>query len=200
MDREQLLPVGELELVERCDDLDAGVADQDVELPKASIALATPASTCGFVGDIHGDADGAAAAGSSSAAVASAPFWLRSAITTLAPSRGEDDGDLLADAAGGAGDDGDLVLQTHGSLRFEMSAIRFYAEIVVDDLAQAERQVGDDSEPPRRPRAPAARRPAQARADEVERGRAGPGAFQLDILEVVLAPARRCAACRRHAG
>ena len=33
MDRQQLLPVGEVEVDERLDDLDAGIADQDVEPP-----------------------------------------------------------------------------------------------------------------------------------------------------------------------
>ena len=66
-----------------------------------------------LVGHVHGDADGALLGPPSSAAAASAPAWFRSAMATLAPSRTKGAGDLLADAAGGAGDDGDLVLETH---------------------------------------------------------------------------------------
>ena len=36
MDRQHLLPLGEFELLERRDDLDAGVADQDVDAAEAS--------------------------------------------------------------------------------------------------------------------------------------------------------------------
>ena len=37
-------------------------------------------------------------------------------MATLAPSRAKIGGDLLADAAGGAGDDGDLVPEFHANL------------------------------------------------------------------------------------
>jgi hypothetical protein len=72
VDREHLLPLGERELLERMDDLDAGVADQDVDpapgLRDLSIATAI-----------------APAPISAAAACAAARFM--SAIATRAPSR-----------------------------------------------------------------------------------------------------------------
>ena len=73
-----------------------------------------PASTCVFVGDVHGDADGALAAGIDLARGGIGRLLIEVGDRDFRTLAGENDGDLLADAAGRAGDDGDLVLETHG--------------------------------------------------------------------------------------
>ena len=80
--------------------------------PKASTALAMPASTCVLVGHVHGDADGAPLAAELGRGGVGA-FLVEVGDGDLGALAHEDAGDLLADAARGAGDDGDLVLETH---------------------------------------------------------------------------------------
>ena len=75
---------------------------------------ATPALTCVLVGHVHGDADGLAGP--------LAVSFRRGLLGGVEPEVGNRHlrafgdvafGDALADAAGGAGDDADLVLQVH---------------------------------------------------------------------------------------
>ena len=87
MDRQKLLPVGEGEVDQRLHDLDAGVADQDVDLAVLRHGVGDALLDLGLVGDVHGDREGVAALGALiSSAVASAASRLRSAITGIAPS------------------------------------------------------------------------------------------------------------------
>ena len=96
-------------------------------------------------------------------------------------------GDGMADAAGGAGDEGHFSVEPHEHAPFSV------LEIVVDDLAEPERQVGDDV----RSRDDLAHRQVGDRRErmrpEVERRRAGPGAFHDDVLQPVVDELARCA-------
>ena len=74
MDGEELLPFGELELLERRDDLDAGIAHEHVDLAEGFDRLGHAGLDLGFVGHVHGNADRIFSGTVSSLAVASAPF------------------------------------------------------------------------------------------------------------------------------
>ncbi len=112
MDAQEPLPVGELEVLDRGDDLDAGIAHQHIDLAEMLDRLGDAGIDRVLAGHVHDHAQRLA----------------RSA--ELGGDRvggglidvGDDDlaalahvglGNLLADAAGGAGDDGNFVLHTH---------------------------------------------------------------------------------------
>ena len=61
MDRQQLLPVGEGKVDERLDDLDAGVADQDVDLAVFGDGVGDALLDRSLVGHVHRDRKGVAA-------------------------------------------------------------------------------------------------------------------------------------------
>ena len=84
MDRQHLLPVGEAELLDRMDDLDAGVADQDVDAAECRNGFRDAGVDRRLVRDVHCDADGASVA----ADLACRRVWrhrCRSAIDDRAP-------------------------------------------------------------------------------------------------------------------
>jgi hypothetical protein len=87
MDGKQLLPLGELEIDNRVDDLDAGIADQDVEAAEGRDRLRRAGLDLIFVADVIATPSARCPAGSISRAVASAAFKSRSAIAIFAPSR-----------------------------------------------------------------------------------------------------------------
>ena len=110
----------EREVLDLVDDLDAGVGDQHVDAaPLLRRRSATPSLTC--FSSVTSIATPIALPGplavSFSAVSLAAASSLRSAIATRAPSSTIAFGDAFADAAGGAGDDSDLVLQFHGGSR-----------------------------------------------------------------------------------
>jgi hypothetical protein len=57
VDGEHLLPLGELELLDRVHDLDAGIADQDVDAAEGRGASSTAGIHLVFVRHVHRDAD-----------------------------------------------------------------------------------------------------------------------------------------------
>jgi len=61
MDREHLLPLGEGELLDRMHDLDAGIADEDVDAAERIDCRRHAHVDKVFTGDIHRNADGLAA-------------------------------------------------------------------------------------------------------------------------------------------
>jgi len=114
MDREQFLPLGEFELDERCDDLDAGVADQQhVERAERRDDLFGPCADRGLVGDVHRNADGALAGRIDLARGGFGGREIEIGDRDFRALAGVDDRDHLADAACGAGDQGHLVFETH---------------------------------------------------------------------------------------
>ena len=88
VDRQHLLPVGVAELLDRMDDLDAGVADQDVDAAeRGDDVAATPALTASSLQTSIATPIALPPPARISAAVASAAALFRSAMATLAPSR-----------------------------------------------------------------------------------------------------------------
>ena len=113
MDGEQLLPLGEVELVEVFDDLDAGVRNQDVELAEGADRFGHAGFDLLLVGHVHRDAD----------RLRRAAQFLGGCVRAVLIQVGDDDlrafvdvdgCDFLADAARGSGDDGDFVFEAHG--------------------------------------------------------------------------------------
>src|ERR1019366_6416873 len=116
VDGEHLLPLCEGELLERVDDLDAGVADQDVDAAPGLHDRRDGGVDLAFVGDVGGDGHGAGAAGLQLVGGGLRGGHVHVGDGDLGAFACVGGGDLLADAAGGAGDDGDLVVQlfAHG--------------------------------------------------------------------------------------
>src|SRR5262249_31873843 len=112
VDAQELLPTGKLELVERSNDLDAGITHQYVDLSKLLDGPRDARLHLLLVGDVHDDAErraGIAELGGGR---------LRGLLVEIGDDDArafarEDPGDVLADAAGGAGHDGNFVLQAH---------------------------------------------------------------------------------------
>jgi len=63
MDRQQLLPIGKGEVDERIDDLNTGVADEDVDLAILADHVGHTLLDLGLVGDVDGDSEGVAIPG-----------------------------------------------------------------------------------------------------------------------------------------
>src|SRR3954452_997576 len=113
MDGKHLLPAAEVELVDRLDDLNAGIAHQHIDPTKCIGDLGEPGIDLPLVGDVHGNAHGLTPGGLE---------LRRSGVRTLLVEVGDDhlgslagvnQGDLLADAAGGTRNQSDLTLQAH---------------------------------------------------------------------------------------
>jgi hypothetical protein len=112
VDGEQLLPSCELELNERIDDLDARIADQDVEAPEVFDYPCHPGLDLLLVAHVHCNPER-----SLHARIDFRRRFLRGLLIEicdhhLCPLAGEDECYLLADAARGARDHGDLVDKT----------------------------------------------------------------------------------------
>ena len=108
-------------------------------------------------------------------------------MATLAPSRAKTQRDLLADAAGGAGDDGDL------SLSF-MIGLLFGGEVVVDDRAQVQGEVAQDVGGGKHLQHRQGGDRCQRVVEQLQRRRPCPGAVDGDVAAPVahdLADARR---------
>src|SRR5713101_4651154 len=155
--------------------------------PKVLIAFAMPASTCSSEVTSMATPMARRSDPPSSAAAASAPAWFRSAMATLAPSRTKVRAISLPIP---------LAAPVTTATRFfrRMACLLGSLEIVVRDLAEAEGQVGDDVDARHDLQDRKLGHRRQRMRVEVERGRAGPGAFDRDVLEVVLdelADARR---------
>jgi hypothetical protein len=116
VDGQHLLPVREAELLERMDDLDAGVADQDVDAAEGSHRRLHRGVHLVFVGHVGADADRLAAGRLQFGGGGFGRFLVEVGDHDLRAFAGVDDRDLLADAAGRASDEGNLVFQLHESL------------------------------------------------------------------------------------
>ena len=123
MNCHQPLPFGEFEIDDGRHDLDAGIADEDIEGAECLDHLGGSVVHLLLVGDVHRDADGALAGGVDLARGGIGRLLIEVGDGDLCAFARENDGDLLADAAGRARDDGDLVLQTHGTSPFQNNAV-----------------------------------------------------------------------------
>src|SRR5712691_11669448 len=158
--------------------------------PNCSTVRATPASTCcSLVTSMA--TPSALPAPPSSAAVASAAFWLRSAITTRAPSRTKVLAISLPMPLAAPVTMATLSLRRMSrNSRFGRSACRRARrrgrlEVIVSDLAEAEGEIADhvDRADDLEHRQLGDRR-ERVRV-ELQRRRAGPGALERDIFEVI---------------
>ncbi|MNL54373.1 hypothetical protein D3C87_1777040 [compost metagenome] len=111
MDGLHLLPVRESEALDRVYDLDAGVGHQDVNAAVCG-RHAVDALVYGvLIGDVHGHAHGLAAGLFDFAGHGVRAFLIQVGNRDGCAGAGERQGDFLADAAGGSGDDGDFSVQ-----------------------------------------------------------------------------------------
>ena len=114
MDRQEQLPVLELQVGDRVDMLDAGVADQHVDAAQFGHGLGDPGLDRGLVGHVHGDRDRPVAGRLELVGGRLGALQVEVGDADLGALAGVLEGDLLADAAGRTGDDGDFVLEAHG--------------------------------------------------------------------------------------
>ena len=112
VDAQKLLPVRELEFIERGDDLDAGIAHEHVDLSELLDRACHAGLDLLFVRHVHDDADRLAGVAELRRRRVGG-LLIQIGDHDLCALAGEGGGDLLADAAGGAGHDGNFVLETH---------------------------------------------------------------------------------------
>src|SRR5262249_16500308 len=116
MDGQHLLPVREWKAFDRMHDLDAGIADENINTPVRGDDFFHALLNLSLVGYIHSDRD--------PLALGLGDFLSDRPGRSLVPIGDCDLGafpregkrDLLPDAARGTGDNGDLVLQAHGTV------------------------------------------------------------------------------------
>src|SRR5262245_13728763 len=161
--------------------------------PNCCTVRATPASTCcSLVTSMT--TPSALPAPPNSVAVASAAFWLRSAITTRAPSRTKVLAISLPMPLAAPVTMATLSLSrmsrhscAGGSARRRRLALRRgRLEIVVGDLAEPEREIADHVDRGHHFEHRQLRHRRQRVRGKRQRRRAGPGALERDVLEIVL--------------
>src|SRR6185436_9159113 len=104
VDREQFLPLGEGELVQRMDDLDSGVAHQYVDAAERRHHGRYAGVDGLFIGDVHRHADRVAACGLDFGGGGIRGLLVQVGDGDLGARTRIGERDLPADAAGGAGD------------------------------------------------------------------------------------------------
>jgi hypothetical protein len=114
VDGHQALPVFVLEVDQRADDLDAGIADQHVEPAPSGHGGGHAGIDLRFVGDVHHHGHGGAASGVDFGRCGQAGVEREVGDADLGAFAGKLQRDFFANAAGGAGDQGDFVFELHG--------------------------------------------------------------------------------------
>src|SRR6185312_16956641 len=145
----------------------------------------------GFVGDVHRDADGVPAARVDLTRGRAGRSEVEVGNRDLRALAREQAGDFLADAARRAGDDRYLVLQTHVIFPCLPPAS---GQVIVDDLAEFEREIGDDVRAGDDLEDGELGERRQRVREQRELGRAGPRSLQVDVAQPIfdqLADARR---------
>src|SRR5262245_19763642 len=153
--------------------------------PNAAIALAMPASTCCSLLTSIATPTARLPAPSSSFAAASAPCWFRSAMTTLAPSRAKVRAISLPMPLAAPVTTATLFSRRIGFLLAANRFLRLRSKIVVDHLAEAEREVGEDvhGRDDLQNRQFGDRR--HGMGAQRQRARTGPCALDRDVLQVI---------------
>ena len=103
------LPFGEFEIDDRCHDLDAGVADEDVKASKCRDDLGRSTVHLLLICDVHRDADNLLASGIDLARSGIGCFLIKICDSDLCAFAQEDDGNFLSDAAGRTRNDCNFV-------------------------------------------------------------------------------------------
>jgi hypothetical protein len=106
MDRQHLLPLGERKLVDWVNDLDAGVAHEHIDSAELCGYRLDAAGDGLLVADIHGDAHGLPSGRDNFSRRSVCRFAVQVGDRDSGALAGEAEGNVPADAAGGAGDDG----------------------------------------------------------------------------------------------
>src|SRR5262249_46560003 len=101
---------------QRRDDLNAGVADENVERAECLNHPNGPAPHPPSASDTHPNADAALPAGIDLASRCISRFLIEICNRDLRTLAGKNNGDVLAYPTGSAGDDGNLILETHVNL------------------------------------------------------------------------------------
>ena len=114
MNGHQPLPVLELEIDDRADDLDAGIADHHIQTAISRHGLRHAGIDLRLIGDIHRDRHGGAAGCGDLFGGDLAGIQRQVGDAHFGALAGKLDGDGLADTARGTGDHGDFVFQLHG--------------------------------------------------------------------------------------
>ncbi len=117
VDGQHFLPLGKGKLLNRVDDLDAGVADQDVHAAKFGDDGRHAVVDGLLVGDVHRQAHRDSLVRADFLRRGVRRLLLKVGDGHLGSLAREAEGDGLSDAAGGAGDDGGFFLESHGYLR-----------------------------------------------------------------------------------
>ncbi len=107
MDRQHPAPLGEAEILQQVHDLDAGVADQDVDPAPGPRHPLDPGIHLAFVGHVHGDGHDLRPLPAELGRGGLGGGLRQIGDGDLRSLPREGGGDRLADAAGGAGDDRD---------------------------------------------------------------------------------------------
>jgi hypothetical protein len=109
-----LLPIGERKLLDWVHDLDTGIADQDVDAAEGLGGLFDRGVDLLLAGHVDSDADRLGAARLQFGRGGIGRLLVEVGDHDLRALLGEEERDLLADTAGRAGDESDLVLELHG--------------------------------------------------------------------------------------
>jgi hypothetical protein len=104
---------------ERRHDLDAGVADEDINGPECLDDLGRSIIHLLLICDVQRDADNALPSGIDLARSGVGCLLIEVCDGDLCAFAREDNGNFLSDAARCTGDDRDLIFQTHGTLLSE---------------------------------------------------------------------------------
>ena len=115
MDRQHPAPVRQAEILQRVDDLDPGIADQDVHPAPGLDHRRDAVVDLGLVGHIHLHRHGRGTGPAQRLHAGAGRRQGQIGDGDLGALAGKGGGDLLADAAGSTRDDGDLVLELHAN-------------------------------------------------------------------------------------
>ena len=113
VDRQHLLPVGEREILQRVHDLDAGIADKDVDAAECGDRRRHARVDRFLAGDVHRDPDGLPAGGTDVGGDNVRGVEVEIGDRDARALAGERHRDGLAEAARGPGDDRGFALQFH---------------------------------------------------------------------------------------
>ena len=181
VDGEHLFPFGIAEFVDRVHDLDAGIADQDVDAPQLRHAAGHAGDRPRLVRHIHRNAERLAAGRADFFGGAFAASRFRSAIATRAPSRANIKAISLPMPLAAP-----VTMADYPCSHIVACLLNSFAEIVVDDGSKPGHQVGLDVHTGNHFQHRERRNRRKRMMEEFERGRALPCALDGDVFAEIL--------------